>query len=297
MRSRRGFGWPGINFREGKIVAVPGEGFTEVIGQAAGVVPRQAAEAVAGEQAARTQQGGIEPVHRAVDGADDVQAEEIAEQPIGDVEEGGHFLTGAGGAGEQGFLGVLEDDEELLAGMELAFIGPKPDEAGIAEHIEVGGRDEVEPVGVLEGGHEVTDVGSFAGAGGAFEHDHAGGPGAQPGEQMRIPGGEIRSVVEVEQVVSGGAAVAQGHGGGFHSAIHLEEVEGGFGRFGGGGVARDQAEGHITGGGGVGGKNAEVVPVDEDQAGRVQFKEKGDPDGPGGILLGFVLGVNDMAAE
>ena len=101
----------------------------------------------------------------AVDRADDVEAEEIGEHPVGEVQDRADLVPVVGLSSHEGIVRVFQDDDELAVGIGGALAGPEPDEFRFFEDFQAGGRDKVKPVRVFKLPHEMTQIGGFSGSG------------------------------------------------------------------------------------------------------------------------------------
>ncbi len=79
-------GMAGENFCQG-VVAGRGQHPTEALGEAGRLSVVEPAENAVAEESSRTKQRLVDVVGAAVDRADDLEAEEIGEHPVGEVED------------------------------------------------------------------------------------------------------------------------------------------------------------------------------------------------------------------
>lgn len=141
----------------------------------------------------------------------------------------------------------------------------------------------------------MADVGCFAGAGRAFEHNHPGGPAPEGGQQAGIPRREVRTVVERELPVAGRLPALKRNGDGLNATAFLDQLEGRLLGLGGCEEFAAQAFGHVARRGRIGGENLEVVAADGHEAARTKFQQN---LGPGrGTIVFFGTGVQDALAE
>ena len=78
------------------------------------------------KQAARAEQRLIDVRSFAVDGADDLETEEIGQEAIGEIQDCADLLAIVGAASHEGSVGVFKDDDELMVGVGAVLIGPEP---------------------------------------------------------------------------------------------------------------------------------------------------------------------------
>ncbi len=83
------------------------------------------------EQPPWTKEGLVDVGSFAVDGADDLEAEEVGEHAVGEIEDGADLLAIVGTTGHEGGVGIFQDDDELAVGMAAALFSPKADEGGV----------------------------------------------------------------------------------------------------------------------------------------------------------------------
>lgn len=83
------------------------------------------------EQPTWTQESLVDVSGFTVDGADDVEAEEVGEHAVGEIEDGADLLAIVGTTGHEGGVGILQDDDELHVGITPPLFGPEADEVGI----------------------------------------------------------------------------------------------------------------------------------------------------------------------
>ncbi len=162
------WGFFGEDFGEGT-VALIGEGFAEVIGETGGVLMREAVKDAMAEHAPRAHEGGIDVGGAAVDGADDLEAEEVGEHAVGEVQDGADLIAIVCATGHECGIRVLKDHDKVFVLKSAALVRPKADELGIGKHCERSVGNEVKAVGVFQLAYEVAEVGGLAGAGGAFQ--------------------------------------------------------------------------------------------------------------------------------
>ena len=91
----------------------------------------EAGEDAVAEEASGTKERLVDVVGAAVDRADDLEAEEIGEHPIGEVEDGADLFAIVRPAGREGGVGVLQNDDELAVGMAAPLVRPEADKLGV----------------------------------------------------------------------------------------------------------------------------------------------------------------------
>ena len=78
-------------------------------------------------ETAGSKEGLVDVGSRAVDRADDVEAEEIGQHPVGEVQDRADFVPVVRLAGHEGVVSVFQDDDELAVGIGGTLARPKPD--------------------------------------------------------------------------------------------------------------------------------------------------------------------------
>lgn len=126
------------------------------------------------DEAAGTQEGGVDLGGFAVDRANDMQPQEVGQEPVGDIQNGCGLAAVVVLADHERFLCILEHADEAHVGVGCVLLAPEADELRVRKHAGVCGRDEVEPVRFLEVANEVAEERGFASAGRSLEHGESG---------------------------------------------------------------------------------------------------------------------------
>lgn len=137
----------------------------------------------------------------AVDGADDLEAEEVGEHAIGEIEDGADLFAIVGTTRHESGVGILQDDDELHVGITATLFRPKADEVGVGKHAHGRWWDEVEAMRLFEHAHEMAQIGGLARSRRAFKNGEAVIAAAKPCDEFLVPFPASLAVVEAEDVL------------------------------------------------------------------------------------------------
>lgn len=161
-----------------------------------GVFVRQTVKDAMAQQSTWTKKGLIDVGGLAIDGADDLEAEEVGQHAVGEIEDGADLLAIIGTTSHESSVGILQDDDELHISITAALLSPEADEVGIGKHAHGRWWDEVKAMRLFEHAHEVAQVGGLAGAGRAFEDGEAVIARANFGDEALVPFPAFSAVVK-----------------------------------------------------------------------------------------------------
>ena len=120
----------GKHFSEG-IIPCRWQFPTETLGKADCLGVVESAKDAMAKQATGAQQCRIDVGGGTVDRADDLQAEEIGEHSIGEVQDRADLFAIVGAASHQSRVGILQDHGKFPVGMYPALLGPEADKFGL----------------------------------------------------------------------------------------------------------------------------------------------------------------------
>ena len=185
------------DFREG-IIADNVQFPAEALGEAGGLGVVEPGEDAVAEEPSGTKERLVDVVGAAVDRADDLEAEEIGEHPVGEVEDGADLVAIVRPAAREGGVGILQNDDELAFGMVAPLVRPEADEFGVGKDVHGRGRNEIEPMRVLQHSHKVSQIGGLSGSGRSFKDRKAVIACADFGGEILMPLAASIAVVEGE---------------------------------------------------------------------------------------------------
>ncbi len=154
------------------------------------------------KQTARSEQRLVDLGRTAINRTDDLESEKIGEHPVREIEDCADLFAVFGTAAHQGGITILENHHEFAVGVMPAFLGPKTDELGVGQNSHGGWRNKIETMRLLEGSHEVSQIGGFSGAGRAFEQGQAAMIGAHLAAEVRVPVPAASAVMQLEGLVA-----------------------------------------------------------------------------------------------
>lgn len=120
----------GKNFREGIIMGQL-QFSAETLGESGCLGVIEPAEDPMAKQTTGAKECLVDVGRSAVDRADDLEAEEIGEHPVGEVQDRADLFTIVGAAGHQCRIGILQNDNKSPVGVNAALICPEDDEFGL----------------------------------------------------------------------------------------------------------------------------------------------------------------------
>src|ERR1019366_4275466 len=123
-------GMSGKHFSEG-IITGQWQCPAETLGEPDCLGEVEPAEDAMAKQATGAQQGRINFGGGAVDRADDLEAKEIGEHTIGEVQDRADLFAIVGAASHQSRIRILQDHNKVPVGMAPALVSPEADKFGL----------------------------------------------------------------------------------------------------------------------------------------------------------------------
>ena len=108
------------------IITNHGQSPAEPFSEAARFGVAEPVEDAMAKQAARAEQRLVDVRGFAIDRADNLKAEEIGQESIGEIQDCADLLAVVRAACHERSIGVFKDDDELMVGVGAVLIGPEP---------------------------------------------------------------------------------------------------------------------------------------------------------------------------
>jgi len=114
-----------------RIIALQRQFSAETLGETGGLRIVEPLKDAMAKQATGAQQGRINFGGGAVDRSDDLEAKEIGEHTIGEVQDRADLFAIVGAASHQSRVGILQDHNKLPVGIAPALVSPEADKFGL----------------------------------------------------------------------------------------------------------------------------------------------------------------------